>query len=42
LLKAKFEIQKAQDAYEEAQNAKNTMRLARDASGNWNYVYSSD
>ena len=42
LLKAKFELQKAQDAYEEAQNAKNTMRLARDASGNWNYVYSQD
>lgn len=42
LLKAKFELQKAQDAYEEAQNAKNTMRLARDASGNWSYVYSQD
>lgn len=42
LLNAKFEIQKAQDAYEEAQNAKNTMRLARDASGNWSYVYSQD
>ena len=42
ILKAQFEIQKAKDAYEEAQNAKNTMRLARDASGNWNYVYSQD
>lgn len=42
LLKAKFELQKAQDAYEEQMNAKNTMRLARDASGNWNYVYSQD
>ena len=42
LLKAKFELQKAQDAYEEQMNAKNTMRLARDASGNWNYVYSRD
>lgn len=42
LLNAKFELQKAQDAYEEAQNAKNTMRLARDASGNWSYVYSTD
>lgn len=42
LLKAKFELQKAQDAYEEQMNAKNTMRLARDASGNWNYVYSDD
>lgn len=42
LLNAKFAIQQAQDAYEEAKNAKNTMRLARDASGNWNYVYSSE
>lgn len=42
LLKAKFELQKAQDAYEEQMNAKNTMRLARDASGNWNYVYSDN
>lgn len=42
LLKAKFEMQKAQDAYEEAQAAKNTMRLVRDASGNWNYIYSTD
>lgn len=42
LLKAKFELQKAQDAYEEQMNAKTTMRLARDASGNWNYVYSDD
>lgn len=42
LLNARFEIQKAMDAYEEAVNAKNTMRLARDASGNWNYVYSTD
>lgn len=42
LLKAKFEMQQAQDAYEEAKKAKNTMKLARDASGNWNYVYSTD
>lgn len=42
LLKAKFELQKAQDAYEQQMNAKTTMRLARDASGNWNYVYSDD
>lgn len=42
LLKAKFELQQAQDLYEEQKNAKNTMRLARDASGNWSYVYSSN
>lgn len=42
LLNARFELQQAMDAYEEAQAQKNTMRLARDASGNWSYVYSQD
>lgn len=42
LLNAKFELQQAMDAYEEAQAQKNSMRLARDASGNWSYVYSQD
>lgn len=42
ILRAQFELEQAQAAFEDAQNAKNTMRLARDASGNWNYVYSSD
>lgn len=39
LLKAQAALQDAQDAKEAA---KNTMRLARDASGNWSYQYSSD
>lgn len=39
---AKFNIMKEMDAYEEAKNSKNIMRLQRDASGNYAYVYSSD
>lgn len=39
---AKFNIMKEMDAYEEAKNSKNAMRLQRDASGNYAYVYSSD
>lgn len=42
ILQQQFQLEKDRDAYEDAQNAKNTMRLARDASGNWNYVYSND
>lgn len=40
----RFELLQAQAAFEEAQNAKNknTMRLQRDASGNYSYVYSDD
>ena len=40
ILQKKFELEQAVDAYEEQQRFKNTMRLARDASGNWSYVYS--
>lgn len=42
VLNAKFQLMQAQDAYEDARNNKNTMRLTRDASGNYSYVYSSD
>lgn len=42
ILQAQFDLEQARDAYEDARNAKNTMRLARDASGNWSYVYSAD
>lgn len=42
ILQKKFELEQAVDAYEEQQRFKNTMRLARDASGNWSYVYSGD
>ena len=40
----RFELLQAEAAFEEAQNAKNknTMRLMRDASGNYSYVYSDD
>lgn len=41
ILEQQFELEKAKDEYEQAKNAKNTMRLARDASGNWSYVYSN-
>lgn len=42
VLNARFQLMQAQDSYEEAKNNKNTMRLTRDASGNYSYVYSSD
>lgn len=42
ILQAQFDLEQARDAYEDARNAKNTMRLARDASGNYSYVYSAD
>ncbi len=42
ILNARFKLLQAQDAYEEAQNSKNTMRLARDNSGNYSYVFSGD
>lgn len=42
ILNARFQLMQAQDAYEDARNNKNTMRLTRDASGNYSYIYSSD
>ncbi len=42
LLNAKYQLTLAQIALEEAQNNKTTMRLRRDASGNYNYVYTAD
>lgn len=42
VLQKRFELMQTMDQYEEEQNQKNTMRLQRDASGNYNYVYSSD
>lgn len=41
-MKAKYELLKAQIALEDAQNAKTQMRLSRDASGNYTYVYTAD
>lgn len=42
ILKAEFDLEKARAAWQESQANKNTLRLSRDASGNWNYVYSND
>lgn len=42
ILKAEFDLEKAQAAWKEQQAQKNAMRLARDASGNWSYLYSAD
>lgn len=42
ILKARFDLQKAYDEYSDARAGKNTMRLQRDASGNYSYVYSND
>jgi hypothetical protein len=42
ILQAEFDLEQTKDKYKEQQQAKNTMRLARDASGNWSYTYSTD
>lgn len=42
LLNAKYQLTLAQIALEEAQNNKTSMRLRRDASGNYTYVYTAD
>lgn len=42
LLEKEFEIAKEKAAWQEAQNRKTSMKLKRDASGNYSYVYSSD
>lgn len=42
LLNAEYEITKAQIALEEAQDAKDMVRLTRDAEGNYGYVYTAN
>ena len=42
MLNAKYELYKAQIALEEAQNNKSQIRLQRNASGNWSYVFTAD
>ena len=42
LLTAEYEMTKAQIALEEAQDAKDTVRLTRDAEGNYGYVYTAN
>lgn len=39
---AKYDLLVAQIALEDAQNAKNQVRLARDSRGNFNYIYTAD
>jgi hypothetical protein len=42
LLEKEYQIALAQIALEEAENSKTSMRLMRDAAGNWDYVYTAD
>lgn len=42
ILHSKYELYKAQIALEEAQNNKSQVRLQRNSSGNWNYVFTAD
>lgn len=41
-MKARFELLQAQAAFEDAQNAKNTMRLTRTSQGTWEYTFTAD
>lgn len=41
-LQKRYELKKAEIALEEAQNAKNQVKLQRDSKGNWGYVYTAD
>ena len=41
-LRARYDLKLAEIALEEAQNAKNQVRMSRDAEGNWGYVYTAD
>ena len=42
IAQAKYNLLQAEIALEDAKNAKDSMRLVRDASGNWNYVYTAN
>ena len=41
-LRAKYDLRLAEIALEEAQNAKSVVRMQRNATGNWGYVYTAD
>lgn len=41
-MRAEYDLEVAKIALEEAQNAKNTVRMQRDSNGNWSYVYTAD
>lgn len=42
ILQAQYDLQKMLDELEDARKQKNSVRLTRDASGNWNYQYYND
>lgn len=42
IAQARYEVLQAQITLEEAQNAKDSMRLVRDSQGNYNYVYTAN
>lgn len=41
-MQKRFEVMKAQAAFEEAQNAKREVRLTRDSQGNYSYIYTAN
>jgi hypothetical protein len=41
-MQKKYDLYKAQIALEEAQAAKDTVRLTKDNEGNWSYAYTTD
>jgi len=41
-LQKKYDLQLAEIALMEQQNSKTSMRLVRDAAGNWTYAYDAD
>lgn len=41
-LQKKYDLKLAEIALEDAQNAKNQVRMTRDADGNWSYTYTAD
>lgn len=41
-LQAKYELRLAEIELENAQNAKDTVRLSRDSEGNWSYIYTQN
>jgi hypothetical protein len=42
ILQKRYDLQLAEIALMEAQNSKTSMRLVRDAAGNWTYAYDAD
>ena len=42
MFQRRLELEQARIAMEEAQNAKNMVRMTRDSEGNWSYTYTAD